>query len=114
MSGWPDPTANALDRARSVARTYRAALLHIAEQQTRILDDAARRVGEGWVCGVTAGETILTTAEVAAMLGITPRGVRLAVRRGGLEIAGQDDDGYLFERQEVLTYMATRARRGVA
>jgi len=56
----------------------------------------------------------LSTADVAALLGITPRAVRLAVRRERLKARGHDADGYLFDQGDVDRYAKTRRRTVVA
>lgn len=105
---WPDPDATALDRARTVARTYRAALLKVAPQQTGILDDAARKVGEGWVCGVDTGDQVCTVAEAALMLGLTDRRVRQLVDSGRIPSQGKTTTGHVLAVADVLAYQQSR------
>jgi hypothetical protein len=105
---WPVADATALDRARAVARTYRAALLKIAPQQTGILDDAARRVGEGWVCGVDTGERVCTVPEAALMLGLTDRRVRQLVDASTIPSQGRTTNGHVLRVADVLAYQAQR------
>lgn len=107
-SAWPDPTATALDRARAVARTYRAALQKAFPQQADILDEAARKVGEGWVCGVETGETVCTVSEAALMLGLTDRRVRQLVDAGVLPSQGKTTTGHVLRVADVLDYMPGR------
>lgn len=109
---WPDPDATALDRARAVARTYRTALAKAAPQQAGILDDAARRVGEGWVCGVDTGERACTVAEAALLLGLTDRRVRQLVDAGVIPSQAKTTSGHVLLVSDVLTYQ--RGRRVVA
>lgn len=104
MATWPDPDATALDRARQIARTYRAALSKAYPEQAAILDDAARRVGEGWVCGVTTGEQACTVAEAALLLGLTDRRVRQLVAERKIPAAGKTTDGYVLLVADVLAY----------
>lgn len=101
---WPDPDATALDRARIVARTYRAALHKAAPQQAGILDDAARRVGEGWVCGVDTGERVCTVPEAALMLGLTDRRVRQLLAAGAIPSQGRTTSGHVLRVVDVLAY----------
>lgn len=105
---WPDPDATALDRARAVARTYRAALTQAAPQQAGILDDAARRVGEGWVCGVDTGERVCTVAEASLMLGLTDRRVRQLVDAGVVPSQGKTSTGHVLRVADVLAYQRDR------
>lgn len=100
---WPDPTATPLDRARTIARTYRNALVEANPQQASLFDEAAQRVGEGWVCGVVTGERVCTVSEAALMLGVTDRRVRQLV---GKEIpaAGRTTTGYVLQVADVLAY----------
>jgi hypothetical protein len=58
-----------------------------------------------------AADPVLTTAQVAAKLGISDRGVRKAVERGRLATAGRDAAGWLFRSSEVALYQATTTRR---
>lgn len=105
---WPDPDATALDRARAVARTYRAALVKAAPQQADVFDEAARRAGEGWVCGVDTGERVCTVAEAALMLGLTDRRVRQLVAAGAIPSQGQTTTGHVLRVADVLTYQTGR------
>lgn len=105
---WPDPTATALDRARQIARTYRAALTKAHPQQAAILDDAARRVGEGWVCGVTTGEQACTVHEAAQLLGVSDRRVRQLITAGHLRAEGKTTDGYVLLLRTVLDYQQSQ------
>lgn len=109
---WPDPDATALDRARTVARTYRAALVKAYPQQAHILDEAARRVGEGWVCGVDTGQQVCTVAEAALMLSLTDRRVRQLVDGGLIPSQGKTTLGHVLLVADVLAYQ--RDRRVVA
>ena len=63
---------------------------------------------------------MLTTAEVAELLGISPRSVRLLVRRGGLASSPAGDPAmrlggggpiHLFRRADVDAYAAAREAR---
>lgn len=108
---WPDPTATALDRARQIARTYRAALTKAHPQQAALLDDAARRVGEAWVCGVTTGQQACTVAEAALLLGVTDRRVRQLITAGDIPSAGKTNDGHVLLVTDVLAYQRTTTQR---
>ena len=57
---------------------------------------------------------VMPTWQAALVLDISPRAVRLAVTRGKLKAAGQDEDGYLFDRADLDDYAATRGPRPVA
>lgn len=105
---WPDPDATALDRARAVARTYRAALEKVAPQQAAVFDDAARRVGEGWVCGVDTGERVCTVPEAALMLGLTDRRVRQLVDAKLIPSQGKTATGHVLLVADVLAYQTSR------
>lgn len=107
---WPDPSATALDRARAIARSYRAELAKHAPQSAGILDDGARRVGEAWVCGVETGERLCTVADAALLLGVSERRVRTLVGEHRIEAAGKTTTGYVLLVQSVLDYQ--RERRG--
>lgn len=110
MSGWPDPRANALDRARAIARTYRAALARTAPDAALRIDQAAQGVGEGWVCGATTGPKACTVREAALLLGVTDGRVRqlLADPTAPLTSQGKDHDGHVLLVAEVLAYRDTR------
>jgi excisionase family DNA binding protein len=57
----------------------------------------------------------LNTDEAAAVLGISSRAVQLAVKRERLPLSKYwDGKGYLFEREDVEEYKATRGNRPVA
>jgi hypothetical protein len=103
-ANWPDPDATALDRARQVARTYRAALAKAHPQQAAILDDAARRVGEGWVCGATSGAQACTVAEAALILGLTDRRVRQLITAGVIPSQGRTATGHVLLVSDVHAY----------
>lgn len=105
---WPDPDATALDRARTVARTYRAALVKAYPQQAGVLDEAARKVGEGWVCGVDTGERVCTVPEAALMLSLTERRVRQLVDAGSIPSQGRTTTGHVLFVADVLAYQHSR------
>lgn len=108
---WPWPADDALTRARTVGREYRARLEQVAPELCAEVDAVVARLGQTWASGRdVSGEQVLTTNDAASYLAITPRGVRLAVQRGGLRSAGQDADGYLFHRSDLNAYLTRRAR----
>jgi hypothetical protein len=102
---WPDPAANALDRARAVARAYRAALHHAAPQAARLIDEGAHRVGESWVADISAGDSC-TVRQAAALLGVNPSRVRQLIGAGALRSAGKDRDGHVLMVADVLAYQS--------
>ena len=106
---WPQADATALDRARAIARTYRASLAQLDPQRARILDEAARDVGEGWVASVTLSPTACTVSEAALLLSVTPQRVRQLIGSGRLPTAGRDADGWILLVDEVHAYRARRA-----
>lgn len=57
---------------------------------------------------------VMPTGQAARYLRISPRGVRLAVDRERLTAVGRDADGWLFDRDDLDTYVATRRARAVA
>lgn len=103
-AAWPDPNATALDRARQIARTYRAALAKAHPQQAGVLDDATRRVGEGWVCGATSGAQACTVTEAALILGLTDRRVRQLVTSGAIPSQGRTATGHVLLVADVHAY----------
>jgi hypothetical protein len=113
---WPWPVDTAVDRARLVAQEYRRHLREYAPDVCAQLDQVMTELGQGWIAGgrIISGEDIITTADAADLLGITPRAVRLAVTRDRLPSAGRDADGYLFRRADVLHYLTARSTRSVA
>lgn len=109
---WPDPDANALDRAREVARTYRDALARVDPEAARKIDGAAQRVGEGWVCGVTTGEQSCTIGQAAVLLEVTERRVRQLIAEGVIRSSGKARDGHVLLIADVQAYQ--RVRRAIA
>lgn len=105
---WPNPNATALDRARTIARTYRDALQAADPQRAGILDEAAKRVGESWVTGATTGERACTSQEAALLLGVTDRRIRQLITGGQIKHAGKDHDGYILLVADVLEYQRQR------
>lgn len=110
---WPDPRANALDRARAVARAYRDALTRTAPDACARIDKAAVGVGEGWVCGATTTAKSCTVSEAAHLLGVTERRVRQLIGEGTIRSSGKAHDGHVLLLDDVLDYRAKRtpARR---
>lgn len=105
---WPDPNATALDRARQIARTYRAALTHHAPDAAARLDDAARRVDETWVCGVTTEAKACTVREAALILGVTVGRVRQLIAAKELLSAGKTKHGHLILTSDLDAYLKRR------
>lgn len=111
---WPWPGEDALTRARRVAQEYRSRLERLAPEVSQQVDALVSRFGETWAAGIEiSDDPVLTTADAATYLAITPRGVRMAVVRGNLKPAGRDDEGYLFHRSDVMAYLAARDTRKV-
>lgn len=110
---WPWPEDDALTRARRVCMEYRRRLWETSPLIAEEVDLTVERLGQTWATGVEiSGEEVLTTREAADLLGIQPRAVRLAVDRQRLVAAGHDRDGYIFDRSEVLRYLASRRKVG--
>lgn len=106
---WPNPDANALDRARAIARTYRDALTAANPQRAAILDHAARRVGEGWVCDAITGEQACTVSEAALMLGVSDSRVRQLIGSGALRSEGKTATGHVIYISAILRYNRSRS-----
>ena len=113
MNAWPDPRANALDRARAIARTYRDALARVHPVSARQIDEAAQDVGEGWVCGTTTTKHSCTVRQAAILLGVTDRRVRQLIADGTIRSSGKATDGHVLWVDDVLAYRTERdaARR---
>lgn len=105
---WPDPNATALDRARQIARTYRAALVYYAPEAALRLDDAAHRVDEAWVCGVTIEDRACTVREAALILGVTVGRVRQLIAAKELLSAGKTKRGHLILTADIDAYLKRR------
>jgi hypothetical protein len=109
---WPDPRATALDRARTVARTYRDALTRTAPDAAHVIDQAAASRGEGWVCGATSGDKSCTVHEAALLLAVTDRRVRQLIADGAIRSSGRARDGHVLLLADVLAYRSARRRAG--
>lgn len=109
---WPDPTATALDRARAIARGYRDTLARLDPATAATLDQAAARVGEGWVSGLTTGEQSCTIGQAALLLDVTERRVRQLIADGVIRSSGKARDGHVLLMADVQAYQ--RSRRVVA
>lgn len=103
---WPTPSATALDRARAIARTYRAALERANPQQCAVLDDAAARVGEGWIVDPTTAPRTCSVAEAALLLGVTDGRVRQLIGAREIPSAGKTSSGHVLLVRDVLAYQA--------
>lgn len=68
---WPRPADTAVDRARCIAREYRAALATEAPDRCAALDQAAVELGETWITGAPqhTDAELLTLTDLAAALG---------------------------------------------
>lgn len=76
------------------------------------MNDEPCMCGTGFTC--LADVHVMPTTQAAGYLGISARGVRLAVDRERLRAVGRDADGWLFDRADLDSYAATRRRRPVA
>ena len=101
----------ALDRARGLARAYRAALARTAPTAALRIDQAAARAGETWVADPTTGPQACTVRQAAALLGVDPSRVRQLILDGALTSAGKDRAGHVLLVADVLTYRETARRR---
>jgi len=81
---WPRPADTAVDRARAIAREYRAALQHVDPERCDRLDRAAVAFGELWLTGTIqhTDRELVTLAELAALLGEPYKTVWAWWRRG--------------------------------
>jgi hypothetical protein len=71
---WPHPDHSPLERARWMARTYRAALRDVDTARADRCDERARRFGETWLLeheDLIDDHTELTTAEAAELAGVS-------------------------------------------
>lgn len=76
---WPFPGDTELDKARRIARDYRAELHRLAPELCARLDDACRRLGQPWITPQRVQfdmDDWITLAQAAELVGRTPRAVR--------------------------------------
>lgn len=112
---WPFPADTQLERARRVANSYRRALLSVDEKLCHTLDEQAVALGQGWVrpfeTDVQDLDEALTAEHIGAILGVSPRTVRMWGYRDHIERI--DVDGKpRYRLRDVLDYLArTRQKR---
>jgi hypothetical protein len=112
---WPFPADTAVERARRIAQSYRHALMSFDADLCRQLDEKAVELGQGWVRPLETDladlDEALTAEQIGAILGVSPRTVRMWGYRGHIERL--DDDGKpRFRFRDVLDYLArTRQKR---
>ena len=108
---WPRPADTAVDRARAIAREYRAALQHVDPARCAVLDRAAEAFGELWLTGAVqyTDSELVTLAELAAQLGEQYKTVWAWWRRGRIP---REPDGR-FRVDDVLGALADwQTKRG--
>lgn len=109
---WPFPADTALDRARSIARSYREALRTADPGLCAALDHAARKYGEIWLLEkpITKFEDELHSAEeVAERVGVKPNTVRVWAKRQHINRYVTSSGGR-YDLREVWEYLAQRRR----
>lgn len=94
---WPFPGDSELDKARHIARDYRAELARIAPELCGRLDAAACRLGQHWVTpqlAVVDTNTTVTIAEAADYLAVSESAIRKWINRPPKKLdAFTGDDG---------------------
>jgi len=112
---WPWPADTQLERARRIAASYRTALLSVAPDLCAQLDAKAVELGQGWVkpleTDIADLDEMLSAEQIAGILFVEPRTVRMWGYRGHIERL--DDDGKpRYRLRDVLDYQArTRLER---
>ncbi|WP_159840190.1 hypothetical protein [Nocardia sp. CY41] len=112
---WPFPADTALERARRIAHSYRHALMSVAPELCRQLDDKAVELGQGWVrpfeTDLVDLDEALTAEAIGEILSVSARTVRLWGYRGHIERLGEEGRP-LYRFSDVLDYLArTRQKR---
>jgi hypothetical protein len=81
---WPWPADTTADRARTIARAYRAELAAHAPHVCAALDQRATEFGETWVVepDPLPDDEPLPAATIAAALGVRPATIRQWTHRG--------------------------------
>lgn len=118
---WPNPADSSLDRARAIARDYRAALLERDRAECFRLDNLARYVGQGWVAPAVQQyqpDDLLTGRQAADLCNIRPTTLQQWKARG-LQVT-ETVDGRRYRVGDLKDYQArcrvqrrSRSRRGV-
>ena len=112
---WPRPADSPLDRARSIARSYRDALLKVDPSRCYQLDAEAERRGQGWVAPQQAQwelDDLLTADELVDCCCIQPRTIDTWISRGLKTI--ETVDGRRFRYGDILDYQAQQRLRRAA
>lgn len=113
---WPFPADTVLDRARSIARSYRHALRTADPDLCTALDNAACKYGETWLLEkpITKPEDELHSAEeVAEIVGVKPNTVRVWAKRQHINRYVTSSGGR-YNLHEVREYLAQRRRARLA
>jgi hypothetical protein len=106
---WPNPADSSLDRARAIARDYRAALLERDRAECLRLDNLARYVGQGWVAPRVSQfepDDLLTARQAADYCDIRPTTLQQWKARG-LKVI-ETADGRRYRVQDLNDYRASR------
>lgn len=89
---WPWPADTALERARRIANSYRSALLTVAPDLCRTLDEKAVALGQSWVrpmeTEIADLDRMMTADQIGELLTIDPRTVRMWGYRGHIDRLG--------------------------
>lgn len=118
MTGaWPWPADTALDIARRLLQSYRAALAQRDPQACNQLDDQATALGQGWVrptMEVWGDDDLLTTAEAAELAGVTVEVIRQWAKRGHLPRLTAPDGSRRWRAGDVRAHIAKTRRARAA
>lgn len=110
MRKWPDPADTALDRARAICYSYRAALLEVAPARCLALDSAARELGEHWIAPLpdTAPSEYVSTKRASELLGVDEATIRSWGSRSWIPVKRYSQG---WKIAELLEFKASQRRR---
>lgn len=113
MTAWPWPADTAVDIARRLLQSYRAALEDRDPDVCRQLDDRATALGQGWVrprLEVWGDDDLLTTAEAAELAVVTTEVIRQWASRGYLTRLTAPDGSRRWRAGDVRAHIAATRR----
>lgn len=109
---WPWRADTPVERARRVAHGYREELARLAPDLCRRIDERCVRLGQSWVLPKVVAyheDDLLTTDEVADVMGVQPGTVDQWRHRGMRDVSTPDGRRYLL--RDVREYHAEKRRR---
>jgi hypothetical protein len=114
VTSWPFPEDTTLERARKIARSYRALAMAADPTACALLDERATERGQGWVVPSVAAwdlDDVVSVPDLAHLVDVPTGTIRSWMSRGELEKRCMADGSPGCLLRDVVDLAALKRRR---